>query len=118
VSVDRLIALVRRELGSEDVRVIPGDEEIPEGALSAALPNGRRVIVVVEGEFDRDAKTRRLEMLVESFGETFRGSSPSRPPPAQSLHAELQGLAQRAGAVDAVVIDAQSPVVWLSLIHI
>lgn len=112
MSVERLIALVRRELGSEDVRVIAADEDIPENALFAVLPNGHRIIVVVEGDIDREAKTRRLEMLVESFGETFRSSSASRPPPAMSLHAELQGLAQRAGATDAVVIDAQSPVVW------
>jgi len=112
VSVDRLIALVRRELGAEDVRVVEVDEPIPDNALSAALPNGRRVLVIVESDDDRDAKTRRLEILVESFSEMFRGTGASRPPPAQSLHAELQTLAQRAGAIDAVVIDAQSPVVW------
>jgi hypothetical protein len=112
VNFDRLIALVRRELEAEDVRVVEVDEDVPEGALSSLLANGKRVVVTIEGDIDREAKTRRLEMLVESFGETFRSSNASRPPPAQSLHAELQGVAQRAGATDAVVIDAQSPVVW------
>ncbi len=112
MNFERLIALVRRELGAEDVRVVEVDEDVAEGALTAALPNGKRVLVILEGDVDREAKTRRLEMLVESFGETFRSSNASRPPPAHSLHAELQGLAQRAGATDAVVIDAQSPVVW------
>src|SRR5213079_530923 len=37
---------------------------------------------------------------------------PSRPPPSLSLHEELAALVQRAGAVDATVIDAHSPVVW------
>jgi hypothetical protein len=112
VNFERLIALVRRELAAEDVRVVEVDEPIPEGALASILANGKRVIVILEDDTDREAKARRLEMLVESFGETFRSSNASRPPPAQSLHAELQGLAQRAGAIDAVVIDAQSPVVW------
>jgi hypothetical protein len=112
VNFARLIALVRRELEAEDVRVVEVDEDVPEGALSSLLANGKRVVVTIEGDIDREAKTRRLEMLVESFGETFRSSNASRPPPAQSLHAELQGVAQRAGATDAVVIDAQSPVVW------
>jgi hypothetical protein len=111
VNLERLIALVRRELGAEDVRIVEVDEPIPDNALAAVLANGKRVIAIVEGN-DREARTRRLEMLVESFGETFRSTGASRPPPALSLHAELQGLAQRAGATDALVIDAQSPVVW------
>jgi len=38
--------------------------------------------------------------------------TPSRPPPAASLHEELRALAERAGASDALVIDARSPIVW------
>lgn len=115
MSVDRLIAFVRRELGAEDVRVVPLEDELPEHVVEAEIPGGRRVMAVFDAPIeDREAKTRRLEMLVESFGETLRGSvaSPSRPPPSQTLHEELQSLAERAGAIDALVIDARSPVVW------
>ncbi|MGZ3475401.1 MAG: hypothetical protein ACXWUG_14815 [Polyangiales bacterium] len=113
MSLDRLIAIVRRELGSDDVRVVPIDEPVPEGSISCPIPAGRRVVAILrEGVEDQAALQRRLEMLVESFGETLRASTASRPPPSMSLHAELQSLAQRASAVDALVIDAQSPVVW------
>jgi hypothetical protein len=111
--VNRLIALVRRELGADEVIVLDPGDASPEGALVASLPSGARIAVLWQGEPDlSEAKRRRLEMLVDTFAESFRSTSPSRPPPAQSLHDELQWLAQRAGALDAVVIDAQSPVVW------
>lgn len=113
MSFDRLIALVRRELAADDVRIVDPGDDIPEGALSASLPNGKRLVATFAANIDdREARSRRLEMLAESFGESFRVTSASRPPPAQSLHAELQGLAHRAEASDAVVIDAQSPMVW------
>jgi hypothetical protein len=113
MSFDRLIALVRRELNADEVRVIEPDEEPPEGALVAQLGNGKRVMATFAANVDdREAKHRRLEILAESFAESFRVTSASRPPPAQSLHAELEGLAKRAEATDALVIDAQSPVVW------
>lgn len=113
MSFDRLIALVRRELGADDVRVLEPDDALPDGALVAALANGRRVMATFAANIDdREAKQRRLEMLAESFAESFRSSSASRAPAAQSLHTELEGLAKRSGANDALVIDAQSPVVW------
>lgn len=111
--MNRLIALVRRELGAEDVRVLEPGDDTPEGALEVTLPDGKRIAAVFAAPVDdRDAKLRRLEVLVESFRESLRQVTPSRPPPGESLHVELQGLAQRADAVDALVIDAQSPVVW------
>jgi hypothetical protein len=113
MSFDRLITLVRRELAADDVRIIDAGDEVPDGALSAQLPSGKLLVATFAANIDdRDARQRRLEMLAESFGESLRAGAASRPPPAQSLHSELQGLAQRAGAIDAVVIDAQSPVVW------
>ncbi len=113
MSFDRLITLVRRELAADDVRIVELGDEIPEGALSAPLPGGKRLVATFAANVDdREARLRRMEMLAESFGESLRLGGGSRPPPAMSLHTELQGLAQRAGAIDAVVIDAQSPVVW------
>lgn len=115
--IDKLVALVRRELGGDDVRVLEADEEVPEGALVARLPTGKQLVVSFASEpgveiADREPKARRLDMLVESFGETLRTSNASRPPPAMSLHAELEALCERTRAQDALVIDAQSPVVW------
>lgn len=111
--MNRLIALVQRELGAEEVFVLEAGDAAPEGALVATLPNGKRIAVQWQGAPEEtEAKRRRLEMLVDSFAESFRPLAASRPPPAQSLHDELQWLAQRAGAIDAVVIDAQSPMVW------
>ncbi len=111
--IDKLVALVRRELDAEDVRVLEADEEVPEGALVAQLPAGKQLVATFAGEIEgREPKARRLDMLVESFGETLRASNASRPPPAMSLHAELEALCERTRAVDALVIDAQSPVVW------
>jgi len=111
--VNRLIALVQRELGAEEVTVLEPGDAAPEGALVATLPNGKRIAVFWTGAPEEaEAKRRRLEMLVDTFAESFRATAQSRPPPAQSLHDELQWLAQRAGAVDACVIDAQSPMVW------
>lgn len=113
MSFDRLITLVRRELAADDVRILEPGEAAPPGALVAQLPSGKQLVATFAANIDdREARQRRLEMLAESFGESLRVSGASRPPAAQSLHSELQGLAQRAAAIDAVVIDAQSPVVW------
>ncbi len=110
--IERLVALVKRELGAEDVQVVDATDETPDDVLVSHLPGGRKLFVRLGAVDDREARARRLEMLAESFGETLRNSSASRPPPGLTLHAELQSLAQRAGAIDAAVIDAQSPVVW------
>ncbi|MBI2394958.1 MAG: hypothetical protein HYV09_35640 [Deltaproteobacteria bacterium] len=113
--MNRLIPLVRRELGAEDVRVLEPGDDAPAGALEVALPDGKRIAAVFAAPLDaadRETKQRRLEVLIESFRDSLRLVTPSRPPPGESLHVELQGLAQRADAIDALVIDAQSPVVW------
>lgn len=111
--MNRLLGLIRRELGADDVVVLEAGEAEPGGALVASLPSGARVAVTwADASGASDALRRRLEILVESFGDGLRSTPPSRPPPAQSLHDELSWLAQRAGALDAVVIDAQSPMVW------
>jgi hypothetical protein len=111
--LEKLVALVRRELSADDVTIAEPGHEPAEGTLAADLPGDRRLIVTFGGPIsDLDARRRRLEILVDSFAETLRSPATSRPPPAQSLHSELQALAGRAGAVDALVIDARSPVVW------
>jgi len=64
---------------------------------------------------DRDLKQRRLEMLVSTFDAVVHDASPprrSRPPVERSLQDELSMLCERAAAVNAIVIDANSPVEW------
>ena len=139
--LDRLVALVRRDLRASDVRILePGAEEptdlaptvtlAPQGAstpeaerahtLRRELPGGRVLVVsFATSPEDVEARERRLEMLIDSFRDTLDASAisaatraASRPPPGLSLHEELSALAERCEAVDALVIDARSPVVW------
>jgi hypothetical protein len=117
--LDRFVALVARELGAHEVRILrPADA--PE-AIDASLElrsetaDGRIVQVRwLEPVVDREAKQRRLDMLastVDAIAETT-SSPPSRPPASQSLRTELEGLRERAAAINALVIDANSPVLW------
>jgi hypothetical protein len=77
-----------------------------------------RTVVVSYGHMpaDGDARLRRLEMLVRTFAQSLAeehepGSrSPSSAP--TTLSDELRALAMRAQAVDALVIDTDSPIVW------
>ena len=116
--VEEFLAIVRRDLGAADARIVePGQEPPSEGfTLGCDLPGDRRLVAIFsEAPPDPEVRTQRLEMLAASFHtmlESRDRTRPLRPPPAMSLHEELSALVQRAGAVDAVVIDARSPVVW------
>jgi hypothetical protein len=122
---ERFIALVCRELGAASARIDePGPLDPPappagsDDLLSLRCPmSGGRVAVAVFASppADRDSKQRRFEMLVGAFDAIAVEEHPtrrSRPPPATSLREELEALCVRAGAVNALVIDANSPVVW------
>jgi hypothetical protein len=81
------------------------------------VPLGERSEVVVTFEdvpADIDARQRRLEMLATAFSSAIEGAGPERPKRVKrrSLRRELEALAIRADAIDAVVIDAHSPIVW------
>jgi hypothetical protein len=117
--LERLIALIRRELGADDVRVLEG--ALPAVAapnvIHASLADGRKVAVAfAAAPVSREALARRLEMLILTFARSLEEDSTphpkSRPPTVQSLYEELRALATRAHAEDAVVIDANSPIVW------
>jgi hypothetical protein len=119
--LDRFLALVRRELGCDDVLLIelePGAdiEALRRHQVIARLPDGRAIEAVFrEPPDDREARLRRLDMLVSTFDALTESATPqrrSRPPVASSLRDELSALATRAAAMNAVVIDANSPVVW------
>ena len=94
--------------------------EAPEAAdetreLRCPTADGRIVVARwLEPLVDRDAKLRRLEILASTFdaagGEPH--GPPSRPPASLSLRVELQALCDRAAAINAMVIDANSPILW------
>lgn len=116
---ERFVTLAKRELQADDVRMLALGEATPEAenVLVTRLADGRHVVASFnEAPKDRDALERRLSMLASTFAEAL-ASPPSektraRPPVAISLHEELKALAARARAVDVVVIDTDSPVVW------
>jgi hypothetical protein len=115
----RLCALIRRELGAGDVRILPLDES-PASApnvLVSRLGDGRSVVATfTEEPPNGSALLRRLDMLVSTFSLGLEEQQPTkdRGPVARALHEELRALATRAQACDALVLDGQSPVVWSS----
>jgi hypothetical protein len=115
--MDRLMALVQRELGAESVKLLDGVAEPAEAenVLYAKLPDGRRLAVAFPAPPPaRDVLERRLRMLTSTFAQSL-GDGPrssSRPQVSGSLQQELRALAVRARALDAAVIDAHSPVLW------
>jgi hypothetical protein len=116
--LERLLNLVRRELGAADARFLPPGEQPRDDVhhVSCRLADGRGVEARFEdAPPDREAKQRRLEMLAGTFDtvvEEGAGSRRSRPPIGISLHEELVAICTRTGALNAIVIDANSPVVW------
>ena len=116
---ERFVSLAKRELQADDVRLLRLGEATPEAdnVLVSRLSDGRHVVATfAEAPKDRDALERRLAMLANTFVDAL-ASPPSertraRPPVSTSLHEELKALAARARAIDVVVIDTDSPVVW------
>ena len=118
---------------------VGGDGEAPtEGGAAAEAGEGEKVLRCPMGEgrtvevvfaqppADRDVKKRRLEMLVDAFDAVAvedyasvleeyakkRAHPSAHPSPASMLRTELDGLCSRAGALNVIVVDANSPVVW------
>ncbi|NUP04474.1 MAG: hypothetical protein HOW73_00245 [Polyangiaceae bacterium] len=114
----RFSELVRRELGASEVLIADVSDPETEGAIVVALSDGRRIEARFDAPVpDADSLTRRLEILVRAFESVLLEDAPvakKRAPVAVSLHDELRALAMRCAAVDAIVIDAHSPVIWAS----
>ncbi len=116
---ERFITLAKRELQADDVRLLALGEATPEAdnVLVSRLGDGRHVVAsFASPPKDREALERRLSMLASTFAEALAAPPTekhrARPPVATSLHEELKALALRARALDVVVIDTDSPVVW------
>jgi hypothetical protein len=112
-TIERLLEVIRRSLKASRVRLL-SQEQAPEGALCWSLPSGKVVAVQFEGPPDPLA-AERLEALLSSFGGMFTEGGGEREPHEEqsvSLVDELAQLAEAIGAVEALVIDAHSPVVW------
>lgn len=115
-ALSRFLELCAREMDASDVRAEPRGT-VEASAKVIVVPLGERSEVVVsfdEAPADIDARQRRLEMLATAFSAAIEGAGPERPKRAKrrSLRRELEALAIRADAIDAVVIDAHSPIVW------
>ncbi len=120
-ALSRFLELVAREMDATDVRAEPrGTTEASRLVMIAPLGERTDVVVVyVEAPTDSDARQRRLEMLSSAFASAIEGAQRNEerraarsPTSKRSLRRELEALATRADAVDAVVIDAHSPIVW------
>jgi len=110
----RFLELCAREMDTADVRAEPRGTVAPAPGV-IVVPLGERSEVVVrfdEVPPDVDARQRRLEMLASAFASAIEVGLKHPQIGRRSLRRELEILAQRAEAVDAVVIDAHSPIVW------
>jgi hypothetical protein len=116
----RLRRLVARELGAEEVTILPAGPAQPMPGNGhwerITLPDNRQLAArFAAPPEDRDAIERRMQILVSAFAHLLEQRQPARPrraPVAQSLMGELAALANRARALDGFVIDAHSPVIW------
>ncbi len=112
----RLLSLVRRELGADDARLEFGGRQPEADAVWCNLEDGYRVVVIFDDTPPNPRELRdRLKLLVLSFTDTFQQAAPRvgrKEDPGGALDEALDVLAQQSGAIEAIVVDAQSPVVW------
>lgn len=118
-NLQRLLDLIKRELGAREARVEFGGEA-PYGPESvwAPLPGGWRLVA----HFDNPGiDTKRVGVKLKQMAESFFDLQLKAPEPSpegyktwttRRLDDELYGLAARTGAIIACIIDFQSPVVW------
>jgi hypothetical protein len=115
------LTLLQRELGADDAYLQLGGKATESGGrFFHELSEATRVVVVFE---ERPADPADIHSRLAALCSTFRKTLDSAvaaaawPRPEtdfarQRLDEELSGLAGRAGAVRAFVIDFDSPVIW------
>ena len=118
-ALDRVLDLVSREMGCENVRLeIGGSPPDAAEVLCAQVPNGFRLVAIFrEPPLDRASANLRLRQLASSFFDSHLAPPSVRPDAEQHLSQrrlddELYALAGRTGAAGAVVFDLRSPVIW------
>lgn len=122
----RLLELVRRELEAEDAHVRLGGrrDEDPRVVEHELRPDCRLVVRLPAAPADPEDVARRLHELADAFTSTIvqaiesvdatwsRGSSAHAHGSVQALVQTLADLRDATGAVVALVVDRQSPVIW------
>ncbi|WP_433926819.1 hypothetical protein AB3662_28360 [Sorangium cellulosum] len=113
----RFLDLVQRELSADDALIeLGGKPPADPRAVWCALPNGSRLVARFAEPPRAPAEvSRQLEELSAAFAGLLSGGGGQRPAHGGSTHRlddELEVLAQRAGALGAVVVDDTSPVIW------
>ena len=113
----RFLALVQTELSAQAARILARGVAPPDAtnAVSFRFEDGRTVLAIFAEPPQNPAEIgERLALLATAFDESPRAIElhKSRYSVARSLKDELLALCQRAMALDALVIDADSPVVW------
>jgi len=111
----RLLDVVRQRLDARDARIeIGGEPPAGEGIVWAPLDGPWRIVALLrEGAAPDEARQRLV-----SIADAFRGVPKKQPPPvlrggaARVLNSELSTLAERAGALYAMVIDGTTPILW------
>jgi hypothetical protein len=110
------LELVKKRLGAADVTVFTEDEgsRPAPGQLMCELPSGHFLAVTFDAPpTDPHGARQRLEMLVRAFSSMLsEEEEPSHEQKEHALREELRTLVNRAGALDAFVMDAHSPAVW------
>lgn len=116
--LEGFLALVKRELDADEVELVGQGAALPDDAcwVSAPLPEGLSVAARLAPERELVAAKERLDALASVFYLSLEpanvGDPPRRSELLEALHVELLSLAGEAGARDALVIDAHSPIVW------
>lgn len=118
-TLNRVLELVRRELGCADARLEIGGRP-PEGprTLYADMPSGWRLVAVFDEPPSAPTEvTVRLRHMAASFFDVGVAPPSARPDAEhhlarRRLEDELCALAGRTGASSALVIDVKSPVIW------
>lgn len=119
-SLDRFLAMLCQKLGAADARVELGGREPDSPHLLWHAVAGVRIVAVFNDEQPPPPDAaERLAALCAGFGETVSRTHQyvmSRAAKAFDARArledELTGLAVRAGAQRATIIDLNSPVIW------
>lgn len=115
----RLLDVVKRELGADDVRAeIGGRDPVEPHLVWGRLGHGWRVVAVFDrAPADAGDKRKRLAALLTPFDEVAQQVAAPRSgalaaAKQMELDEELDALAERAGARAALVFDERSPVLW------